>query len=176
MHAFLLTLSVYAHSQPGLHALNTDSAHAGIVRHIPYCKNPLQIAVSRLFRARPGRHPRLASRGTPNRCTTPPPHHLLTCQPPWMPPNLIRHRRPPPTFLPATLFPPLSLPPPSLPLPPPPSPPAAPARAATHPSHSLSILTVAQISPDAQGCWRRAEAGQKEAKTVWVWPQGWVWA
>jgi hypothetical protein len=43
-------------------------------------------------------------------------------------------------------------------------------------AQSISILTVAQISPPEQGRCTRAADGQKAAKTVLVWPQGCVWA
>jgi hypothetical protein len=43
-------------------------------------------------------------------------------------------------------------------------------------AQSASILTVAQISPLEHACCIRAADGQKAAKTVLVWPQGWVWA
>lgn len=88
----------------------------------------------------------------------PKPHlepHLLPFFPRPAPPTF------PPTLRPAATATPLNSP----------SPFSAPQAA-----QSVSILTVAQISPLEQGRCTSAADGQKAAKTVLVWPQGWVWA
>lgn len=80
----------------------------------------------------------------------------------------------PPHLLP--FFPPLTGPPTLLPAP------TATPRNSLSPfstpqaAQSVSILTVAQISPPEQARCTKAADGQKAANTVLVWPQGWVWA
>jgi hypothetical protein len=82
------------------------------------------------------------------------------------------------TFFPTTaLCPPAAAPPANL-LPPAIATPrySSPLSEEPQAGQSISILTVAQISPPAQGRCTRAADGQKAAKTVLVWPQGCVWA
>ena len=115
----------------------------------------------------PREHPKNQKKSSPrcpNNTSSPqsnPPTSLLTSSHP----HLL------PFFPPATVLTPLLPPPTARPRYSPPSPFSAPQAA-----QSISILTVAQISPPAHARCTRAADGQKAAKTVLVWPQGWVWA